>query len=289
MNWLVYHIVSGHAFFTGVTLLIIAAVSSTRSHPIVRRVTVLTFLVGVIAVVVSSTAIPYWYYGIAVVATLAWIASRYRKRWRRWAPYAVSSVWLIAAFIELPYHFTHALRPTPTRTITIIGDSVTAGVGGDETAETWPSILAREHSLQVQDISHMGATAASALKRAKSHSIKSYLVVIEIGGNDLLGSTTSSQFARDLDALLAHLAAEDRQLIMFELPLPPFYHEYGRVQRSVAAKHNVALVPKRVFLSVIAGSDSTFDTIHLSQSGHQFMADCVWRLVKSAFEPNSAA
>lgn len=134
----------------------------------------------------------------------------------------------------------------------------------------------------------MGATASSALKSAKSQSIKSQLVVVEIGGNDLLGSTTSPQFARDLDALLAHLAAEDRQLIMFELPLPPFYHEYGRIQRSVAAKHNVALVPKRVFLSVLAGSDSTLDTIHLSQSGHQFMADCVWHLIKSAFGPNNA-
>lgn len=71
---------------------------------------------------------------------------------------------------------------------------------------------------------------------------------------------------------------------MFELPLPPFYHEYGRIQRAVAAKYHVLLVPKRIFLSAIAGSDSTLDSIHLSQSGHEFMADCVWRLVKSAFE-----
>jgi len=289
MIWLVYHIVCGQAFFTGVGLLILAAVSSTRSRPIFSRITVLSFLVGVIAVVVSSTPIPYWYYGIAVAVSLAWIASRFKKHWRRRAAYALAAVWLVAALIELPYHFTPSLQPTPTRTITIIGDSVTAGVGDDETAETWPSILAREHKLQVQDISHVGETAASALKRAKSHAIESSVVVVEIGGNDLLGSTTSTQFARDLNDLLAHLAAADRQIIMFELPLPPFYHEYGRVQRSVAAKHNVTLVPKRVFLSVIAGRDSTLDTIHLSQSGHQFMADCVWRLVKSAFDPKSAA
>ncbi len=73
---------------------------------------------------------------------------------------------------------------------------------------------------------------------------------------------------------------------MFELPLPPFCHEFGRIQRTVAAKHNVTLVPKRVFLSVIAGSGSTLDTIHLSQSGHQFMADAVWQLVEDAFQNN---
>lgn len=52
---------------------------------------------------------------------------------------------------------------------------------------------------------------------------------------------------------------------------------------AVAARHDVTLVPKRVFLSIIVGSDSTLDTIHPSQPGRQFMADGVWRLVKSAF------
>lgn len=288
MNWLVYHIVSGQAFFTGVGLVILAAVSSTRSRPIVRRITALSFLIGIIAVVISSTAILYWWYGIAVAVTLVWIASRFQPNWRRWSAYSVVGVWLIAAMIELPYHITPSLDPARTRTMTVIGDSVTAGVGGDETSETWPHLLARQHQIAVQDISHMGETAASALKRAKSQSIESSVVIVEIGGNDLFSSTTTdAQFGLDLEALLDHLAAPNRQLIMFELPLPPFRNEFGRVQRTVAAKHNVILVPKRVFLSVIAGSGSTLDSIHLSQSGHQFMADCVWSLVQSAFKPRS--
>ena len=288
MNWLVYHIVSGQVFFTGVALLILAAVSSTRSRPIFSRITVLSFLIGVIAVVISSTAISYWCYAIGVAVTLVWIASRLKPNWQSRAAYAVVAVWLIAALIELPYHIAPSLDPARTRTITVIGDSVTAGVDGDETSETWPSLLARQHQLQVQDISHMGETAASALKRAKSQTIESSVVVVEIGGNDVLGSTTSAQFARDLEALLDYLEAPDRQVTMFELPLPPFCNEFGRVQRTVAAKNNVVLIPKRVFLSVIAGSDSTLDSIHLSQSGHQFMADCVWRLVRSAFSSESS-
>ena len=288
MNWFVFHTVSGHAFFTGNVLLIVAALASTGSRPAFRRVTVLAFLVGVIAVVVSSTAIPYWFYAVATVVTLAWFASRFKKTWRRWTPYATAAVWLMTALLEIPYHITPSLSQTGQRSMTIIVDSVTAGVG-DETIETWPAILAREHQLEVQDISQVGETAGSALKRARSHQITAPVVIVEIGGNDLLGSTTSAQFARDLDALLAYLSGTDRQIVMFELPLPPFCHEYGRVQRAVAAKHNVMLIPKRVFLSVIAGSDSTLDTIHLSQSGHHFMADCVWRVVKSAFNTKTAA
>ena len=283
MNPLVYHIASGHAFFSGVALLLLAAWASTRSGPVVHRVVALAFLLGVIAVAVSSTPIPYWLYGIAGVVTVAWIASRWKPAWRRHAAGAMAAVWLVAVGVELPYHLTPTLPPASTRTLTIIGDSVTAGIGGDETAETWPTLLARTHQLDVQDISHMGETAASALKRASKQPLRGSLVVVEIGGNDLLGSTSPAKFATDLDALLAHLSDGDRQLLMFELPLPPFYHEYGRIQRQLAAKYHVKLVPKRVFLSILAGSDSTLDTIHLSQAGHQRMANRVWQLLAPAY------
>ncbi|MEM9657126.1 MAG: GDSL-type esterase/lipase family protein, partial [Planctomycetota bacterium] len=136
----------------------------------------------------------------------------------------------------------------------------------------------------VQDISHVGETAASALRRAKSAGVVSPVVVIEIGGNDILGFTSAREFAKHLDELLAFVTAEERQVVMFELPLPPFYHEYGRIQRELAQKHDVRLAPRRIFLSVLAGDDSTLDTIHLSQAGHQVMADTVWNLVRSAFQ-----
>lgn len=289
MNWLVYHIASGQAFFSGVALVVIAALASTQSKPIAKRVTVLGFLIGAIAITISSTAIPYWYYGIALVVTIAWVISRYVEKWRRWAPFAVIGVWTIAAAIEVPYHITPTLTPAPSRSLTVIGDSVTAGMGGDDRSVRWPTLLAERHNLTVQDISHMGETAASALKRAKSQQIASPVVVLEIGGNDLLGSTSSTQFAQDLDALLAYVSSPGRQVVMFELPLPPLNHEYGRIQRSLARKHNVSLVPKRVFLSVLAANDSTLDTIHLSQAGHRRMAACVWQLVSSAFPSKGPA
>jgi len=283
MNWLVYHIVSGQSYFTGIALLLIAAMASLRSTRIFERITILAALIGILAVVISSTAISYWYYAFAALMTLTWIASGHVLKWRRRATIAFAGTWLIAALIELPNLFSPSLALASSRSITIIGDSVTAGVGGDEESETWPKVLAREHRLQVQDISHMGDTAASALKRAQVQRIRSPIVVVEVGGNDLLGSTTCAQFDQDLDALLRYVAAADRQVLMFELPLPPFCHEFGRIQRVQAAKYNVKLLPKRLFLSVIAGSDLTLDSIHLSQAGHQQMADAIWQVIQAAF------
>jgi acyl-CoA thioesterase-1 len=283
LNWLVYHFASGHAFFTGVALVIIAALLSSRRKPIYHRSAFLSFSIGIVAIAVSSTAIPYWSYVIAVVATVPWVISRYVKRWRRWALFAVVPAWLVAAALEIPYHIKPTLEPASSRFITVIGDSITAGMGGGDKSEKWPAILAKRHGVTVQDISQMGATAASARKRAEDYQITAPVVILEIGGNDLLASTSPAQFARDLDGLLAHVSAPGRQLIMFELPLPPFNHEYGRVQRSLAGKHKVSLVPKRVLLSVLAAEDSTLDTIHLSPSGHRRMAACVWELVSTAF------
>jgi acyl-CoA thioesterase-1 len=285
MNWLVYHIASGHAFFTGVLLMLVAEVAATKARPIANRVAVLAFVVGAIAIVVSSTAIPYWSYAVAGLANATWIASRFSqsKKWRTWASWAMAAAWLIAAGLELSYHFTPSLAPAPSRAVTIVGDSITAGIGENETSETWPEILARRHHIAVQDISHVGETARSALKRVRAHEIDSPVVIVEIGGNDVLGSTTAERFARDLDALLAHLAKPGRQIVMFELPLPPFSHEFGRVQRAVAKRYGVVLVPKRVLLSVIAGSGATIDSLHLTEAGHREMAQRVWGILWTAF------
>jgi len=283
MNSLIYHIASGQAFFSGVTLIIVAAMASTRGTRLARRVAVLGFVIGIIAVAISSTAIPYWCYGLAGVVTGAWLASRFVERWRRWTPIAVGVAWAIAAAVELPYHVMPSLEPAASRSVTVIGDSVTAGMGSSDQSIRWPMLLAEEHDLDIQDLSYPGATVATALRRAQSPPITSSVVLLEIGGNDLLGDTTSAQFARDLDALLAHISAPGRQTIMLELPLPPFRHEFGRIQRALARQYHVALVPKRVFLSVLTASDATVDTIHLSQTGHQHMAERMWEVLRTAF------
>jgi len=43
------------------------------------------------------------------------------------------------------------------------------------------------------------------------------------------------------------------------------------------------LIPKRVFLGILAPEEATVDTIHLTSAGHQRMADEVWRLLSPAF------
>jgi len=62
---------------------------------------------------------------------------------------------------------------------------------------------------------------------------------------------------------------------MFELPLIPHKVAYGRIQRRLAAKYHVWLVPKRKFIEVIRGADATSDGIHLAPEGARRMAALV--------------
>ncbi len=285
MNPIVFHIASGDSFFSGIALLLTSFALAQSPRRMLNRLTAVTFLIGAVAVALSSTAVPYGIYALAGLVTVAWIAVRSFPGWRKRAGIAAAVVWGAAVILELPWHFAPQMDAVSSRSITVIGDSVTAGVGSDETSERWPQILERNHSLTVLDISHVGETAASALKRVRGHTISSPIVIVEIGGNDLLGGTSSAaQFEKDLDALLARITVVDRQVLMFELPLPPFHNEYGRIQRQAATKYNVQLIPRRRFLSVLAAGDATLDTIHLSQPGHRRMADCVWTVIGAAFD-----
>ena len=74
---------------------------------------------------------------------------------------------------------------------------------------------------------------------------------------------------------------------MFELPLPPFHNSFGRIQRDLAGKYNVKLIPKRVFMRILSGADKTLDSIHLTQSGHDLMAKTVWEIIGPAFQTDS--
>jgi len=63
---------------------------------------------------------------------------------------------------------------------------------------------------------------------------------------------------------------------MLELPLPPLFNRFGEIQRRLARRYDVLLVPKRYFAGVLIGEQATLDGLHLSPAGHQKMADMIW-------------
>jgi acyl-CoA thioesterase I len=289
-NALVYHIVSGQAFFSGIALIAFGVLSTLRQAN--RRLASwgkTAARLGLFLIAVSSTPLSGWFYLIAGTVSIAWFVVERSLRSRLqpakpWLRISVLAVWLLGGAMEIPYHLTPTLTPLDNPTVYVVGDSVSAGMGGE--TETWPKILARSHGLEVHDLSLAGANVAEATRlQAGRVAGSNSLVLVEIGGNDVLGETTPEAFALGLDVLLGQLRERGRTVVMLELPLPPFYHRYGAAQRRLARRHGVLLVPKRVLLGVLLSGGATLDTIHLSESGHSLMARRMWEVIRGAFGP----
>jgi acyl-CoA thioesterase-1 len=192
----------------------------------------------------------------------------------------------IAAILwELSFRAAPSLKPLKHAELVVIGDSISAGMLGPDRETTWPRHFENRYQVPVVDLSREGATTRSALKQAANIPESATLVLVEIGGNDILGPTTAADFGIHLDALLKAIARPGRQIVMLELPLPPFYNRFGQSQRVLAARYGVALISKRDFAVVLAGKDATIDGLHLSNAGHERLAAMIWTKLASHLTP----
>jgi acyl-CoA thioesterase-1 len=298
MAWILYLFGSGGALFLGAGLIGLAVLLLPQARGWRRTVWAMSARLGLVIAALSAVPFSLWLYAAAIAVTVAWLwrerkpdppacdlivkpAEPTRRDYRAFWRWAVGSVWLGIVLIELPYHITPKLEPSGSPPLFVIGDSITAGMG-DTREATWPEMLPPR--VEVHNLARTGATTAMALAgQAEQIQPGRCIVLIEIGGNDLLGGTSAAQFRSDLDRLLAAVAREDRTLVMFELPLPPLCNAYGRAQRELAARYNVRLIPKRVLIGVLADREATSDTIHLTDRGHRQLADAVWRVIGGAY------
>lgn len=290
MNWVVFQIASGRLFFAAVALLVAAVLLRSNGSPSVRRVSTWSFLVGLIALSVSAAPLPYWSYALIVFAIALGLFANRLGKYAVTASGATAFVLVAVALHEARFHVMPVLGQAPARQIAVIGDSITAGYGSNDPTQKWPAILRDQHGVVVQDLSRMGETAASAAKQLQQQSIDAPVVIIEIGGNDFLGRSSVRGFKEGLNSLLKAVCKPGRQVAMFELPIPPLYEGFGRVQRDLASRYGVALIPKRILLSVVEAAEATVDSIHLTQQGHDRMAGFVWALLEPAVpkEPGHA-
>jgi acyl-CoA thioesterase-1 len=288
MSWVIYFFGSGAAFFSGILLVLAAALGlAACRHRWLVRIAVLLALLGLILVALSATPLPYWFYAAAGLTSLIWLWSE-RTAWtrlaghRKWLRLVAAVTWLAAAAAEMPHQFVPVLNEGTASTLYIFADSVTAGMG-ESAVVTWPKSLARTYPIEVKDYSQMGAKVSTMARKVEGLSLGPGLILVEIGGNDVMGSTVATDYERALDKLLAMLTGPEHQVVMFELPLPPFCNEFGRIQRRLAKQYDICLIPKRIFVNVLTAEGATVDSVHLSSRGHDLMAETVWNIVRPAF------
>lgn len=278
MSLLLYdHLASGASLYTGFVLLGAGAVAGRPGEDarFGKLVEIPLVTLGAAGVLLSSVPVSRWLLIGWCGLFLAWQGFRHGRvpGGRRVSGVLLAFVSLGVVLLDLPYQWGPAPPGRPVSRIAVIGDSLSTGVHRLPGDRLWPAVLERRYGVEVLNLSRGGARLADAIHRLDRHGVPpgTDVVLLEIGGNDLLEGTPVHRFRRQLNELLSRLDG-DYVVFMFELPLPPLGFAYGRVQRRLAGRYGVRLIPKHHLSELIFTSGLTLDGLHPSREGHRRLA-----------------
>jgi acyl-CoA thioesterase-1 len=193
-------------------------------------------------------------------------------------------------FIAVAVLLATALSPpvqagSMVKTIVAFGDSLTAGLGVP-LSDAWPTVLARNLKARGLNIRMINAgvsgdtTAGGRARLGWSLSGADGLpdmVIVALGGNDVLRGLSPVQARQNLDAIIGELVGRDIKVLLAGMRAPPNLGvEYGEaltaIYRDLADKHGVDLYP--FILDGVAADPALNqpDGIHPNTRGHAIIA-----------------
>lgn len=272
MNSFIFHFATGNSLYTGIFLLLLAVLIACLRRPRWWRWAAhLLAIIGVLFIWLSASPTPRLLYWLLLLTLAAWLL--FDRRSRRFGfplRLCLVAVPLAMCLLEYPHRFMPPLPSRQHRHIYVLGDSITAGY--DHT-DPWPVLLQRRSGVATTSLARVGSTLTDGLQQADRIPPGDALVIVELGGIDMLDFVPAATFAADYERLLQRLSADGRTLVLIELPLAPLYEEYGRIQRRLALRYGAVLVPKRYFAAVLCTRDPGSDGLHISTLGATHMAD----------------
>ena len=292
MNPLALYFASGESLYSGAVLLLFVIAGSPyarqRWHLLTRNILA---WIALAMMVMASPPFPFFIGGTFLLAFGLWFIS-WNLSVNRRVPQLSSAVLLAVLVVLLPasefrHRFLPTLSGTPSDHLVVIGDSISSGI--NPLIPPWPAVMQQMTGERVVNLARPGAYVSDGLDMADKLQPNDRLILIEIGGNDLLTGMPASEFGFSLDALLRKVATPGRTVVMFELPLLVWRVEYGQVQRALAGRYRVHLIPKRYLTYVIGGPKATSDGLHLLPDGEHRMAVLVGQVFSQVLNPNVAS
>ncbi len=174
-----------------------------------------------------------------------------------------------------------------TKTVLIVGDSLSAAYGIDVSAG-WVAQL-RQRLVQnrldyrIVNASISGDTTANGLARLPELLAAHHpqIVVIELGGNDGLRGLSLSEMQHNIKTMVEKAKANDAKVLLLGIRLPPNYgktytERFHRVYADIARECKVSLVP--FILEGIATHRNLMqaDGLHPDAAAQKQVLDNVW-------------
>lgn len=167
---------------------------------------------------------------------------------------------------------------SPGTAIVCFGDSITHGTGAGS-GESYPARLEAALGLPVVNAGVPGDTAGGGLARLDAVLAHDpWLVVVGLGGNDLLRRRPAADTERDLAAIVERLLAARVAVVLVPVDAPLVGGDYGAMYERLAERHGVPLVDP-VLRRILADPRRKSDQIHPNAAGYADLARAVAEVV----------
>ena len=165
-------------------------------------------------------------------------------------------------------------------TVVCFGDSLTEGVGAAP-GEDYPSVLGRQLGLPVINAGRRGDTTGEALRRLESDVLERNprLVVVLLGGNDLLRQIPLVETRQNLDEIVGRIQARGAMVVLAGMKLGLFADEYSPMFQEIAERSGALYVPQ-VLKGILSDSKLKSDPIHPNGTGYRRIAERLAEKIK---------
>jgi lysophospholipase L1-like esterase len=162
------------------------------------------------------------------------------------------------------------------------GDSLTYGTGAAE-QESYPAVLQQLIGRTVVRSGVPGELSAQGLERFEAvlDEVKPRLVIVCLGGNDLLRKVPDGQIAANLRSLLRMAKAKGVSAMLVGVPRPQLLSAapefYAEIAKELEVPYEGAAVKDVLYTAKLKS-----DPIHPNAAGYRLMAESIAKLMKQA-------
>lgn len=179
-------------------------------------------------------------------------------------------------------------RLAPGSVVLALGDSITAGYGIAHD-RAWPAQLAARSGWTIVNAGVSGDTTSGALARLPElldeHLPK--LVIVEIGGNDMLRHVDARQIESNLRAIVDLAQQRGARVVLLGIPRPSaIAAATGRLSAADIyadiAKRSRSMIVLDAVAEVLSDGGLRLDPLHPNEDGHRRLAEMIERTFRDS-------
>lgn len=184
-------------------------------------------------------------------------------------------------------HKEQPAQALPAETpVLAFGDSLTEGYGVQPEA-SWPALLAEKTGWQVSNGGVSGDTTEKALRRLPGllQRTDPALVLIALGGNDMLRKVPREQTVANLEQAIAQVRQHGARPVLLATPQPSIAGAVFQslsapaFYREIAEAENVPLIEDAI-ADVLSDPRLKVDQLHPNTEGHALLAEKIYEELK---------